>query len=53
MILFGILAIIAFILVVFLVLVGSVAGAAFIFVFADVIVCIAIIVWIMSRLRKR
>lgn len=31
----------------------SVGGAAFILVFGDVIVCVAIIIWIVKRLIKR
>ena len=31
----------------------SVGGAAFILVFGDVIVCMAIIIWIVKRLIKR
>lgn len=31
----------------------SVGGAAFILVFGDVIVCMAIIIWIVKRLTKR
>lgn len=31
----------------------SVGGAAFILIFGDVIVCMAIIIWIVKRLTKR
>lgn len=53
MILFTILLLMAFILTVFTIIAVSVGGAAFIIVFGDVIVCIAIIVWFMKRLRNR
>lgn len=49
MILFLILLLILVILTVFSVFILSVGGAAFIVVFGDVIVCAAIIIWIMKR----
>ena len=53
MILFSILAIITLILLVSAILIVSIGGAAFIIIFADVLVCIAILVWIMWRLIKK
>lgn len=53
MILFTILAIMAFMLLTATILTIAVGGAAFIIIFADVIVCIAIIVFIMKRLIGR
>ena len=53
MILFSILAIIMLILLVAAILIVSIGGAAFIIIFADVLVCIAILVWIMWRLIKK
>ena len=53
MILFTIMGIILIILAVSGVLILSVGGAAFIVVFADVIVCMAIIIWIIKRLFKK
>ena len=53
MTLFTILAIMAFVLIMFTVLTVAVGGAAFIIIFADVIVCVAIIVFIVKRLTGR
>lgn len=53
MILFSILAVITLILLVAAILIVSIGGAAFIIIFADVLVCIAILVWIMWRLIKK
>lgn len=53
MILATILAIVAVILIVFAVLVITIGGSAFIIVFADVLVCAAIIVWIIKAILKR
>lgn len=53
MVLFTIMAIIAFVLLMFTVLTISLGGVAFIILFADVIVCVAIIVWIVKRLTGR
>lgn len=53
MILFSILAIITLILLVAAILIVSIGGTAFIIIFADVLVCIAILVWIMWRLIKK
>lgn len=53
MILFTILTIIAFVLIMFMALTVAVGGAAFIIIFADVIVCVAIIVFIIKRLTGR
>lgn len=50
MIIFMILLIVLAIMIGVTVLAISVGGAAFIIVFADVIVCIAIILWIIKRL---
>lgn len=52
MIIFTILALIVILLIIFAVAVLSVSGAAFIIVFGDVIVCIAII-WFVARLLSR
>lgn len=53
MILTTILLITFIVLMVTTVIALSVGGAAFILVFGDVIVCMAIIVWIVKRLIKR
>lgn len=53
MILFIILALILLILIMFLIAVVSIGGSIFIVVFGDVIVCIAIITWIIVHLRKK
>ena len=53
MILFIILLLTAVILTVVTVLSLSAGGAAFIVLFGDVIVCIALIVWIMRKIFKR
>lgn len=53
MILTTILLITFIVLMVTTVIALSVGGAAFILVFGDVIVCMAIIIWIVNRLTKR
>lgn len=53
MILFAIIFFTLFLLVAFTVISIAVGGAAFIIVFADVIVCVAIMVWIVKRLIGR
>ena len=53
MILTTILLITFIVLMVTTVIAMSVGGAAFILVFGDVIVCMAIIIWIVKRLTKR
>ena len=53
MILFTLLALTLLAVIVFSIIIISATGAAFIIVFADVIVCVAIIIWIMKILRKR
>ena len=53
MILFTILLITLAIIAVSSVLILSVGGAAFIVIFGDLVVCMAIIIWIMRRLAKR
>lgn len=50
MILFTILTVMAFVLIMFMALTVAVGGAAFVIIFADVIVCVAIIVFIVKRL---
>lgn len=53
MILTSILLITFIVLMVTTVIALSMGGAAFILVFGDVIVCMAIIIWIVKRLTKR
>lgn len=53
MILFITLTIIAILLLMCTVFAISVGGAVFIMIFADIIVCAAIIIWIMMRLIKK
>lgn len=53
MILTTILLITFIVLMVMTVIALSMGGAAFILVFGDVIVCMAIIIWIVKRLTKR
>ena len=53
MILFTILLITLTIIAIVSVLVLSVGGAAFIVIFGDLVVCMAIIIWIMRLLAKR
>lgn len=53
MILTTILLITFIVLMVTTVIALSVGGAAFILIFGDVIVCMAIIIWIVKRLTKR
>ena len=52
MVLFLLLAIILILMVVITLAIISVTGAVGIIVFSDVIVCIAILVWIMKKLIK-
>lgn len=53
MILFTVLLLIALFLIIFTVGAVAVGGAAFIIVFGDVIICIAIIAWIIKRIIKK
>ena len=53
MILFALLTIIALLLTIFVVLSIGIGGATFIIVFGDVIVCIVLIVWLLTKLFKR
>lgn len=53
MILFTILSLTLAILLLFIILVVGAGGAIFTIIFADVIVCIFVILWIMSRIVKR
>ena len=53
MILFTILMITLLLLVFVTVISISIGGAAFIIVFGDVIVCVAIIIWMVRHLTKR
>ena len=53
MILFAILSLICLFLVGFTILATSVVGAVGIVIFADVIVCILLIVWIIKKLSKK
>lgn len=53
MILFAILLIIVLLCVAVIVLGAGTFGATFILLFGDVIVCIAIIIWLMKKLFKR
>lgn len=53
MILTTILLITFIVLMVTTVIALSIGGAAFILIFGDVIVCMAIIIWIVKRLTKR
>lgn len=53
MILFTILTVMAFVLIMFMALTVAVGGATFVIIFADVIVCVAIIVFIIKRLTGR
>ena len=48
-----ILSIITLILLVFVALVVCIGGAGFILIFGDVIICIALIVWIIRKLTKK
>lgn len=52
MFLMAMLILIAAVLLVFIVTVGVMGGAVFIIVFGDVIVCIAIIAWIVRKIWK-
>jgi len=53
MILFTILAIIAVILIVITIFVAAIGGTLGIVLFGDIIVCIAIIVWILKRILDK
>lgn len=53
MILFTLLAFVLLILIVVTVVAVSIGGAAFVIIFGDVIVCIAIMMWIIKKLIKR
>lgn len=53
MILFTILLLIAVFLIIFTVGTIAIGGTAFVIIFGDVIVCIALIVWIIRKLTKR
>lgn len=53
MILFTILALIAFVLIVLTLIVVSVGGAIGVVLFSDVIVCIGIIILIMKLIKKK
>ena len=53
MILFTILLLTLAVLIIFTVAVVSVGGAAFIVIFSDVIVCIALLVWIIKIIAKK
>lgn len=53
MVLFALLTITLIFLVLFLIFAVAIGGAAFIVVFADVIVCACIIAWIMKVILKR
>ena len=53
MVLFAILSIICLLLIGFTILATSIVGAVGIVIFADVIVCIALIAWIMKKFFKR
>lgn len=53
MILFTILLIVLVIMAICAIVIIGVGGAAFGVIFADVIVCMAIIIWIMKKIFKR
>ena len=53
MILFTLLAMILIILIAFILVVVSIGGASFIVIFGDVIVCIAIIMWMIKKIVNR
>lgn len=53
MILFMLLALIALVLITVVVTAIGIGGSAFIIIFGDVIVCIAIIIWLISRFFKK
>ena len=53
MILITILALIALLVTAFVVVAISIGGAAFTVVFADVIVCVVILIWIIRKLVTR
>lgn len=53
MILLSILAVTLLILVIFCIFIVGTGSAIFIIVFADVIVCIGLILWVINRLLKR
>lgn len=53
MILFTVLLLIALFLIIFTVGTIAIGGATFVIIFGDVIVCIALIIWIIKKLTKR
>lgn len=53
MVSFTILGLIAAFLIMFTVVTVAAGGAVFISIFADVIVCVALIVWIIRRKKKK
>ncbi len=53
MFLFIILALILLILTIFMIAVVSVGGAVCILIFGDVIVCMVLIIWIMTRIFRK
>lgn len=53
MILFMILAIMLVVMTVFAVLIIGIGGGIFMIIFADIIVCILLIAWIIRKLAKR
>lgn len=53
MILFAILLLIAVFLIIFTVAAVAIGGTAFVIIFGDVIVCIALIVWIIKKIMKK
>lgn len=53
MVLFAILTLIAIILTVLVVVVASIGGAVGVVLFGDVVVCIALIIWILRRRSRR
>ena len=53
MVLITILAIIVALLLVFIIAIGAIGGTLGIIVFADVIVCILFIIWLIKKLLKR
>lgn len=53
MLLFGILIVMLVLLAVAAIVILGVGGSAFIIAFGDIIVCIAIIIWIIKRMIKK
>lgn len=53
MILFTLLMIIALLLTIFVVLSIGIGGATFIIIFGDIIVCIVLIIWLITKLFKK